>query len=54
MVMVLGSVAQPVLPSVYLPKAIDLSEATAFGLFLHKGTKAVMEDLIIYKNTVSE
>lgn len=51
-VMVKGAVAQPVLPSVYAPKAIELSEATAFGLFLHKGTKAVMEDLIIYKATV--
>lgn len=51
-VMVRGSVAQPTLPSVYAPKAIELSEATAFGLFLHKGTKAVMEDLIIYKESV--
>lgn len=50
-VMVRGAVAQPVLPGVYAPKAIELSEATAFGLFLHKGTKAVMEDLIIYKET---
>lgn len=50
-VMVRGSVAQPVLPGIYSPKAIELSEATAFGLFLHKGTKAVMEDLIIYKAT---
>lgn len=51
MVMVRGSVAQPVLPGIYNPKAIELSEATAFGLFLHKGTKAVMEDLIIYKKS---
>lgn len=51
-VMVRGSVAQPTLPSIYAPKAIELSEATAFGLFLHKGTKAVMEDLIIYKESV--
>lgn len=50
-VMVKGAVAQPVLPTVYAPKAIELSEATAFGLFLHKGTKAVMEDLIIYKES---
>lgn len=50
-VMVRGAVAQPVLPGIYSPKAIELSEATAFGLFLHKGTKAVMEDLIIYKAT---
>ncbi len=51
-VMVKGAVAQPTLPSIYAPKAIELSEATAFGLFLHKGTKAVMEDLIIYKESV--
>lgn len=51
-VMVKGAVTQPTLPSIYAPKAIELSEATAFGLFLHKGTKAVMEDLIIYKESV--
>lgn len=51
-VMVKGAVAQPVIPVVYAPKAIELSEATAFGLFLHKGTKSVMEDLIIYKKSV--
>lgn len=48
-VMVDGAVAQPVLPSVYAPKKVDLSDATAFGMFLYKGTKAVMKDLIIYK-----
>lgn len=48
-VMVKGAVAQPVIPTIYEPKAIELSKATAFGLFLDKGTKAVMEDLIIYK-----
>lgn len=50
--MVVGSVGQPVLPSVYSPKQIGLSDATGFGMFLYKGTKAVMEDLIIYKETV--
>lgn len=53
-VMVRGAVAQPVLPGIYSPKAIELSEATAFGLFLHKGTEAVMEDLIIYKESAGE
>lgn len=53
-VMVDGAVAQPVLPSVYSPKKVELSDATAFGMFLYKGTKAVMKDLIIYKSTVSE
>ena len=48
-VMVDGAVAQPVLPSIYAPKKIDLSDATAFGMFLYKGTKAVMEDLIFVK-----
>ena len=53
-VMVNGAVAQPVHTSIYNPKKVDLSDATAFGLFAYKGTKAVMEDLIIYKgSTVS-
>ena len=50
-VMVNGAVAQPVHTSIYNPKKVDLSDATAFGLFAYKGTKAVMEDLIIYKQT---
>lgn len=48
-VMVDGSVAQPVLPSIYSPAKVPLSDATAFGMFLYKGTKAVMEDLIFVK-----
>ena len=48
-VMVNGSVAQPIHTSIYNPKKVDLSDATAFGLFAYKGTKAVMEDLIFYK-----
>jgi len=51
MVMVKGAVAQPTRLSVYAPKKIELSDATAFGAFLYKGTKAVMPDLIIYKAT---
>ena len=47
--MVNGSIAQPVMTSIYNPRAIELSDATAFGLFAYKGTKAVMEDLIFYK-----
>lgn len=50
-VMVTGAVAQPAVPTVYTPKAIEFSKATGFGLFLDLGTKAVMEDLIIYKAT---
>lgn len=47
-VMVDGAVAQPVMTSIYEPKKVELSDATAFGLFAYKGTKAVMPDLIIY------
>lgn len=50
-VMVNGAVAQPIHTSIYNPKKVDLSDATAFGLFAYKGTKAVMEDLIIYKGS---
>ena len=50
-VMVKGAVAQPVMTSIYDPKAVELSDAIAFGLFAYKGTKAVTEDLIIYNGT---
>ena len=46
--MVKGSIAQPVKTSILNPEKVQLSDATAFGLFAYKGTKAVMEDLIIY------
>ena len=52
-VMVRGAVAQPVMTSVYNPTRVELSDATAFGLFAYKGTKAVMEDLIFYNGTVA-
>lgn len=52
-VMVNGAVAQPVMTSIYNPTKIELSDATAFGLFAYKGTKAVMEDLIKYNGTVA-
>ena len=52
-VMVDGAVAQPVMTSIYNPEKVQLSDATAFGLFAYKGTKAVMEDLIIYNGTVA-
>ena len=51
-VMVKGAVAQPVLTSIYNPAKVDLSDATAFGLFAYKGTKAVTPDLIIYNGEV--
>jgi len=51
-VMVKGAVAQPIMTSIYNPAKVDLSDATAFGLFAYKGTKAVTPDLIIYNGTV--
>ena len=48
-VMVNGAVAQPIMTSISEPAKIPMSDATSFGLFAYKGTKAVMEDLIIYK-----
>ncbi len=50
-VMVKGSVAQPVMTSIYEPQRIDLSDDIAFGLFAYKGTKAVTPDLIIYNGS---
>jgi hypothetical protein len=47
-IMVKGAIAQPVLPSIYNPTKIELSDATGFGIFLYFGTKAVMPDLIKY------
>ena len=51
-VMVKGAVAQPVMTSIYNPSKVQLSDATAFGLFAYKGTKAVTPDLIIYNGAV--
>ena len=52
-IMVKGSVAQPVTPSIYNPAKIELSDATGFGIFLYFGTKAVTPELIKYAGTVS-
>jgi len=51
-VMVKGAVAQPIMTSIMNPEKVQLSDATAFGLFAYKGTKAVMDDLIIYNGAV--
>ena len=51
-VMVKGAVAQPIMTSIMNPEKVQLSDATAFGLFAYKGTKAVMSDLIIYNGSV--
>jgi hypothetical protein len=48
-VMVNGAIAQPIMTSISNPAKIPMSDATSFGLFAYKGTKAVMEDLIFYK-----
>lgn len=50
-IMVNGAIAQPVIPSIYNPAKVELSDATAFGIFLYFGTKAVMPDLIKYKES---
>ena len=50
-VMVKGAVAQPIMTSIYNPAKVDLSDATAFGIFAYKGTKAVTPDLIIYNGS---
>jgi len=47
-VMMDGSVAQPVHVSVATPTKVPLSDATAFGLFVYYGTKAVTPETIIY------
>lgn len=48
--MVNGAVAQPIMTSIYEPARIGLSDATGFGMFVYKGTKAVTEDLIFYND----
>lgn len=46
LIMVKGSVAQPVMAAPYTAEKIPLSEAYAVELFYHYGTKAVAPDLI--------
>lgn len=52
-IMVDGAIAQPVMSSEYNPEKIPLYEAYAVELFYHYGTKAVMPDLIFYKESAS-
>lgn len=47
LVMVDGSVAQPVMPKPYSAEKVPLSEAYAVSLFFYYGTKAVTPDLIL-------
>ena len=53
-VMVDGSVAQPVMPTVAEPEKIQLSKAYSFGMFYSYGTVAVTPDLIFKLNTPSQ
>lgn len=52
-VMIDGAVAQPIRTSEYAPRKIELSDATGFGFFAYKGTKAVTPDLIFYNGSVA-
>lgn len=52
-VMVDGAVAQPVMSDQYTAEKIPLSNAYGVEMFYHYGTKAVMPDLIFYKETQS-
>lgn len=46
------SIAQPIRQSLYAPKKIELSDATAFGMFLYAGTKCVQGDLVFIAGTL--
>ena len=48
-IMVDGAVAQPVMSDQYTAEKIPLSNSYGVELFYHYGTKAVMPDLIFYK-----
>ena len=52
-VMAESAIAQPVLPDIYSPKQIELSNAIAFGIFYFYGTKAVAPDLVFYVGSPS-
>lgn len=52
LIMVKGAVAQPVIPNPLAPEKVQLSDATAFGMFLYSGTTAVNSDLIFFAGTL--
>ena len=52
-VMVYGSIAQPVLPKPYAAEKIGLADAYALELFYYYGTKEVMPDLIQYYGDIT-
>jgi hypothetical protein len=53
MIMVRGSIAQPIVPETYGPEGVEFSNAAAFGSFLYSGTKAIYEDLIFFAGTLA-
>ncbi|MBO5283663.1 MAG: hypothetical protein J6B43_11175 [Lachnospiraceae bacterium] len=52
-IMVDGAIAQPVMSDQYTAEKIPLSNAYGVELFYHCGTKAVMPDLIFYKESAA-
>lgn len=52
MIFVKGSIAQPIIESIYNPQKIDLSDSTAFGIFLYSGTETVAPDLVFTAGTL--
>lgn len=52
LIFVKGAVAQPIRQSILNPSKIELSDATAFGMFLYSGTVAVTDDLIFFAGTL--
>lgn len=52
-VMADGAIAQPVMSDAYTAEKIPLSNAYGVEMFYHYGTKAVMPDLIFYKEKSS-
>lgn len=53
MIMADGAIAQPVMSDEYKAEKIQLSNAYGVELFYHYGTKAVMPDLIFYKEATA-
>lgn len=51
-IMAKGAVAQPIRQSILNPTKVELSDATAFGMFLYSGTTAVTPDLIFFAGTL--
>lgn len=52
LIFVKGAIAQPIKQSIYNPAKIQLSDATAFGMFLYSGTVTVTPDLVFFAGTL--